>query len=386
MGRKKRHKAASARKANQNTVEGSGICMEIWQPENIAITIPENKTEIIASIGLDIKIKSFVDTPFLLQVAGYIPEIVRDGEVLEAQTHINTDIENDLCNWQLLTRGFHGEVNQDFQVEVYWQNDLLNLKISTIVLWWEKYVDYISWTFQGLKPRIYQLRFIYQNTSQEQPLSTYEDYRLTYCSEPLEIFGDTLTTDLVDIDLIEPIKPKLNSVEVDGIVFKNLIPYTEISLKKTWSSNAKFHVGGIQLFNNTHKAYYFSVHFTIEPRIISEDGEVVFMRELDSDWFQLREEDSDIFLSKPNKNTFLCPGTHLYKVTNQRFQLVFYANYGGGWCYESLELNKTYKINFTYTQKSPSSKHLGIGTDENDQILFWTGKVSTPFVEFRLVM
>ncbi len=203
--------------------------MNIRQPENIAITIPENKTEIIASIGLGIKIKSFVDTPFLLQVNSYIPEIVRDGEVLEAQTHINTDIENNICNWQLLTRGFHGEVNQDFQVEVYWQNDLLNLKISTIVLWWEKYVDYISWTFQGLKPRIYQLRFIYQNTSQEQPLFTYEDYRLAYCNEPLEIFTDTLTTDLVDIDLLEPIKSKINSVEVDGIVFKNLIPYTEIS-------------------------------------------------------------------------------------------------------------------------------------------------------------
>ncbi len=80
------------------------------------------------------------------------------------------------------------------------------------------------------------------------------------------------------------------------------------------------------------------------------------------------------------------PGTHLYKVTNQRFRLVFYANYGGGWCYESLELNKTYKINFTYTKNSPSSKHLGIGIDENDEVLFWTGKVSTPFVEFKLVM
>lgn len=386
MGRKKRRKAANARKKSQNTVEGSGICMGIGQPENIAITIPKNKTENIASIGVDIKIKSFVDTPFLFQVSGYIPEIVRDREVLEAQTRINTDIENNRCNWQLLMRGFHGEVNQHFQVEVYWQNDLLYLKISTIVLWWEKYVDYISWTFQGLKPGIYQLRFIYQNTSQEQPLFTYEDYRLAYCSESLEIFADTLTTDLVDIDLLEPIKTKINSVEVDGIVFKNLIPYTEISLKKTLSATGKFHVGGIQIFNNTHKAYYFSVHFTIEPRIISEDGEVVSIRELDSDWFQLRETDSDIFLSKPDKNTFLFLDTRLWKVDNQRLKLVFYANYGGGWCYESLELNKTYKINFTYTRKSSSSKHLGIGTDENDQILFWTGKVSTPFVKFRLVI
>ncbi|MGB3652008.1 MAG: hypothetical protein WBA41_12460 [Rivularia sp. (in: cyanobacteria)] len=388
MGRKKRRKAANARKADQNIVEGSGICMEIRQPENIAVAIPEKEAENIASIGLGIKIKSFVDTVFLFKDDAYLVEIVRDGEIFEAETHINKNIPNNVVSWRLLKSGFHGDIILDFVAEIYWKDNLLCLKISTIVLNYERYIASESWNFQGLKPGIYQLRFIYQNKNQscEPPSYVYEDFRIIDCKEAVEIFRDTLTTAKVNIDLLQPIESKSDSVEVDGMVFRNLIPYTEISLKKTWSSNAKFHVGGIQIFNNTHKAYYFSVHFTIEPRIISEDGEVVFVRELDSDWFQLREENTDIFLSKPNKNTFLFPGTYLYKAGNKRFRLVFYANYGGGWGYESLELNKTYKINFTYTNSSPSSKNLGIGTDENDEILFWTGKVSTPFVEFRLVI
>ena len=179
---------------------------------------------------------------------------------------------------------------------------------------------------------------------------------------------------------------KNDYIEVNGIVFRNLIPYREISLKRTWSSsNAKFHVGGIQIFNKTDKAYYFSVYFTIEPQIISEDGEVMSIRKLPNDWFE-HERESDIFLSQPGKNTFLFPGTYLHKAYNQRFDLVFYANYGGGWCYESLELNKTYRISFIYTNESDSSKHLGVGTDDNNEVLFWTGIVSTPFVEFKLVI
>lgn len=179
-------------------------------------------------------------------------------------------------------------------------------------------------------------------------------------------------------------KSKSDSIEVNGIVFRNLIPYTEISLKRTWLSTAKFHVGGIQIFNQTDKAYYFSVYFTIEPQIISEDGKVLCAIGLPNDWFE-QERDSDIVLSKPEKNTFLFPGTFLHKAGNQHFDLVFYANYGGGYCYESLELNKTYRISFTYTNRSTSRKNLDIETDDNDEVLFWTGKVSTPFVEFKLV-
>lgn len=377
MGRKKRRKLANARKAAQNIIEGSGICMEIQQPENIAVAIPEKQSNNIASIGLDIKIKSFVDTPFLFKDGAYIPEIIRDGEVV-AQTYINQNPENNIYNWTLLERGFHSEINQSFEIKVYWHNDLLNLKISAILLWGEKYFAYISWNFQGLKPGIYQLRFIYQNKnpSREPPLYVSQDYRIVDCQETI-IFTEQLTTDFVQIHLIPSMESKSDSVEINGMVFRNLIPYTEISLQKTWFPSAKFHVGGIQIFNNTHEAYYFSVHFTIEPHIIAENGEVISGKELPSDWFQLRETEADILLSKPGKNTFLFPGTYLYKAGNQRFQLVFYANYGGGWSYEPLELNKTYKINFTYTNESLSSKHLGIGTDESDEILFWTGKVST---------
>ena len=387
MGKKKRRKAKNALKANQNIVEGSGINMEIRQAENIAVAIPEKESENIASIGLGIKIKSFEDTLFLFQDDGYIPKIVRDGEVFESKTHINENIQNNVASWRLLKSGFHGDINLDFVAKIYWKDNLLCLKISTIVLSYERYITSKSWDFPGLKPGIYQLRFIYQNKNPgcEPPSYVYEDYRIINCKEPVEIFIYKLTTDFVNIDLLQPIESKSDSIEINGMVFRNLIPYTEISLQKIWSSNAKFHVGGIQIFNKTHKAYYFSVYYTIKPQIISENGEIITLKYLGNDWLG-QERMSDIFLSKPGKNTFLFPGTSLYKVDNQRFDLTFYANYGGGWCYESLEFNKTYKINFTYTEMSPSSKHLGIGTEDNDKILFWTGKVSTPFLEFRLVM
>lgn len=385
MGRKKRRKAANARKANRNPVEGSGICMKIQQAENIAVAIPQKQFD-IASIELGIKIKSFIDTTFLFREDAYVVEIIRDGEVLESETDINKNTQNNIAGWRLLKSGFHGEINLDFTAEVYWKDNLLNLKVSTIVLSYEKYIALISWNFQGLKPGIYQLRFIYhnQNMSCELPSYVYEDCRIINSQEPVEIFSDKLTTDFIQINLLQPIESKSDSIEVNGIIFRNLIPYTEISLKRTWSSTAKFHVGGIQVFNKTDKAYYFSVYFTIEPQIISEDGKVLCAIGLPNDWFE-QERDSDIFLSQPGKNTFLFPGTFLHKAGNQRFDLVFYANYGGGYCYESLELNKTYRISFTYTKNSYSNKFLGIGTEDNDEVLFWTGKVTTPFLEFKLV-
>lgn len=386
MGRKKRRKAANARKANRNPVEGSGICMNIRQPENIAVAIPQKQFD-IASIELGIKIKSFIDTTFLFREDAYVVEIIRDGEVLESETDINKNIQNNIPGWRLLKSGFHGEMNLDFTAEVYWKDNLLNLKVSTIVLSYEKYIALISWNFKELKPGSYQLRFIYdnKNLSCELPSYVYKDYRIINSKEPVEIFKDKLTTDFIQINLLQAIKSKSDSVEVKGIVFRNLIPYREISLKRTSSLFATFHVGGIQIFNQTDKAYYFSVYYTIEPQIISEDGEIIALKYLGNDWLG-QERDSDIFLSQPGKNTFLFPGTCLHKAGNQRFNLVFYANYGGGYCYESLELNKTYRISFTYTNRSTSRKNLDIETDDNDEVLFWTGKVSTPFVEFRLVI
>ena len=185
--------------------------------------------------------------------------------------------------------------------------------------------------------------------------------------------------------MLQPIEFKSDSIEVNDIIFRNLIPYTEISLKRIWSSFAKFHLGGIQIFNKTDKAYYFSVYYTIEPQIISEDGEIIASKYLGNDWSG-QERMSDVYLSKPGKNTFLFPDTCLCKAGNQFFDLVFYANYGGGWCYQSLELNKTYRISFTYTNNNYSNKRLGIGTEDKNENLFWTGKVTTPFVEFKLVI
>ena len=386
MGRKKRRKTANARKKNQNPVEGSGISMEIQQPENIAVTIPQKQSD-VASIELAIKIKSFINTTFLFRDDAYLIEIIRDDEVFESEIEINRTIQNNIANWRLLKSGFKGEINLDFAAEVYWEDNLLDLKFSTLVLSYEKYIVSASCNFKGLKPGTYQLRFIYhnQNLNCNPPSYIYEDYRIINSQEPLEIFRDKLATKFIHINLLQPIEFKSDSIEVNDIIFRNLIPYTEISLKRIWSSFAKFHLGGIQIFNKTDKAYYFSVYYTIEPQIISGDGEIIASKYLGNDWSG-QERMSDVYLSKPGKNTFLFPDTCLCKAGNQFFDLVFYANYGGGWCYQSLELNKTYRISFTYTNNNYSNKRLGIGTEDKNENLFWTGKLTTPFVEFKLVI
>lgn len=101
MGRKKRRKAANDRKANQNPVEGSGISMEIQQPENIAVAIPKNKSD-VASIEIDIKIKNFINTSFLFRDDAYLIEIIRDGEVFESEIKVDKYIQNNIANWRLL--------------------------------------------------------------------------------------------------------------------------------------------------------------------------------------------------------------------------------------------------------------------------------------------
>ena len=137
MGRKKRRKTANARKKNQNPVEGSGISMEIQQPENMAVTIPQKQSD-VASIELAIKIKSFINTTFLFRDDAYLIEIIRDDEVFESEIEINRTIQNNIANWRLLKSGFKGEINLDFAAEVYWEDNLLDLKFSTLVLSYEK--------------------------------------------------------------------------------------------------------------------------------------------------------------------------------------------------------------------------------------------------------
>ena len=80
---------------------------------------------------------------------------------MESETNINENIPNNIANWRLLKSGFHGEINLGFAAEIYWDDDLLNLNISAILLSYEKYIASASWHFQGLEPIIYQLRLLY---------------------------------------------------------------------------------------------------------------------------------------------------------------------------------------------------------------------------------
>lgn len=146
---------------------------------------------------------------------------------------------------------------------------------------------------------------------------------------------------------------------------------------------------GIRLTNLLPTPYRF-VFFGLMPELLDSDGKAMQRGYAVNVLQGVRE--SDFLLAMPGESvTFFVDGkVYWYKRGlvywyKRQLNLRGRANCGGFWFFHNLKPG-TYQVRFTYQNKSPVGEIYQRG--ERFKELFrdlWTGMVSTPFVEFRLV-
>lgn len=361
-------------KKKSKSPKENGIVMRLRMPELVAIAIPEKKCGSTAPVELGISFKNNTSSP--LPFINLVPELVApDGQTLKRQ-----EPETQRNSWGLITRGL--PIGITLKGRLSWRNNSLQLEIPTNSYHWEAppITSENSWTFNGLQPGIYKLRFVCDIPSREVLSSNPETRQL---AELEEISIDKLATHEVNLRLVQPVEhDKGARVEIDGIRFKTLVQQVLSVPKKEPGTKEPVKLAGIRITNDTPNPVRFSFYVTVIPEIVRPDGQILFKGYF-CDWSRQAEE-SDFVLAMPGKDVTFFPKTALWWQPNDRIQLVIDAEDGGAYTFEVTELG-TYKIQLNYVNAKASVKIYDQETKNWKQIEnIWMGMVTTPFVEFRL--
>ena len=165
-----------------------------------------------------------------------------------------------------------------------------------------------------------------------------------------------------------------NIIIVDGIEFETLVPDRVIVVPAAQRKSVKF---GLSVTNQTPMPYRF-IFFDLLPEILSPNGEIMRTGRINNG-VKVKSE-ADFVLARP--------GEKLTSFVNARFCWGnFQLNLSGGdrssgfWGFRNFKYAATYGVRFTYENKS------AVRRIHHDGIIggLWTGTVSTPWSEFRLV-
>jgi hypothetical protein len=169
-------------------------------------------------------------------------------------------------------------------------------------------------------------------------------------------------------------------VEVNGIRFEILLPQSVVvSPKKGEEITIQL---GVRITNLTTNTYCFDLPWFL-PDLLHPCGKLFFMdggRNVTK-----RVKDTDIPLLEPNESLefwLSCTLGWLQQKPDAMY-LSWEAIYGGLWHFRQIQ-PLTYQIRLTYENLLPEKKKLLLDGGWANIKSFWTGKVSTPFVNFTI--
>ncbi|MCC3474141.1 MULTISPECIES: hypothetical protein [unclassified Microcoleus] len=413
--------------SDNNAMEVSGINMKIMLPDPTALTIPENRAGITPPIELYIHITNNTSMSFHFNLSGtLIPEIVTsEGQALQRQL-VNEKPESEVQPNRYRT-GWAGRLtefisNLNLSQECYetreinymlvepresktitidaslaWENNLLALKISTE---FNEFFGSIKlhnfWLFEALLPGNYQIRFIYQHNCANRVIPGIDNVEITNVEESK---SELLITPFVNLRLVQPVEADSNAVEMDGVRFEILVPERVLSIPKKnlihkflylmkFLSPIEIYYPsfimpvqiGIRITNNTSTPLRFSFYFTLFLEIMGVDGLIPFGGE----WISLSgPSNSDVLSVMPGEDITFFPEAEIFGLWEEQFGLKTPTGNGGIWVFEPLTL-ETYQVRFTYRSDQTMVK-IYESVETYTTLDIWSGQISTPFVDFRLV-
>ncbi|MEG3938438.1 hypothetical protein QT995_09765 [Microcoleus sp. S36b_A3] len=376
---------------HSNLVKQDSLQLEILGPEIVALSIPENKPSATAPFSFTVRVTNNTQAPIpFIEYNALIPEILGpNGQALHRREPINRQVGFGEYYGSLI--GIGEEIAIFIEGRLSWKNNLLqltglkqtlpspdNIKIPI-------YSDN-SWSFDTRGPGEYKIRFTYETPTGTILYPEPVTFIQTRQEMRMEVTGTSqLVTPLANFRLLQPVGLHNSAVEVDGIRFETFIPEPLLTLPNKSDNSYQSVQIGMRITNNTPTPFYFSFYGTFAPEVVMPDGQVRRGDYGISDWMRGPEE-SDFLLVKPGKSLTFFPGIDLSWRKPDKFSLLVHSGYGGLCHFDSLKPG-IYHLRFRYENTSDTILKTNLA-GESFEIRpiekVWTGRVDTPFVEFRL--
>ena len=382
---------ASRKSKRSNLVKQDGLQLEIIGPEIVALSIPENKPGATAPFSFTVSVTNNTQAPIpFIDYNALIPEIFgSDGQALHRREPINRQVGFGEYYGSLI--GIGEQIVISLEGRLSWNNNLLQLTGLKQTL---PSADYRkipidpdnSWSFDTLGPGEYKIRFTYETLTGTILYPDPVTFIQTRQEMRMGVTGTSqLATPLANFRLLQPVGLHNGAVEVDDIRFETFIPEPLLTVPNQRRNTINSVQIGMRIINNTPTPFYFSFYGTFTPDLVTPDGEVQRGDFSISDWMRGPEE-SDFLLVKPGKSLTFFPGLHLSWRKPDKFSLLVHSGYGGLCHFDSLKPG-IYHLRFRYENTSDTilKTNLAVELIEIQPIeKVWTGRVDTPFVEFRL--
>jgi hypothetical protein len=413
--------------SDNNAIEVSGINMEIMLPDPTAIAIPENRGGITPPINLSINITNNTSMSFRFNLyESLIPELVTsDGQALQWQL-VNEKPKGEVqpnryrTGWagrltQFISNlKFSQECNETREINyllvepresksininasLAWEDNLLVLKISTILNEFAEPIDFHNfWLFEALLPGNYQIRFIYKHNCVKRVIPEIDTLEITNVEESE---SEVLISPFVNLRLVQAVEADSNAVEMDGVRFETLVPERVLSIPKNNLMHKLLYLMkslspipiyyssfiipvqiGIRITNNTSTPLRFSFYFTLFLEIMGVDGIIP----LGDAWIRASSPShSDVLSVMPGEDITFFPEAEIFGLWEEQFGLRITTGNGDTLIFKPLTL-ETYQVRLTYSSQQAMVK-IYESVETYTTLDVWSGQISTPFVDFRLV-
>ena len=370
---------------DRNRIRSDALELKIYEPQLIGISIPDKQSGVNVPVKFTVSLTNNTKAPIpFIDQDTLIPEIIgSDGQALHRKEPINRKVGSREYRGTLVGVGDERFTSVDGRLS--WQNNLLQLILHRAT-YLESPIDLDkSWSFDTVRPGEYQLRFTYENPTGTTLYADPLTFLQTRQETRIEVTGrGELATPFVNLRLLEPVGDNKNAVEVDGIRFETFIPESLLTVPKNKRKAGNSVQIGLRITNNTPTPFYFSFYSTYTPDLVRPDGQVK-RGEYNTDWMRGPEE-SDFLLVPPEKSTTFFPSITLSWKNPDKFSLLVYSGFGG-WCHFGELKPGIYQLRFRYENMNDTIQKKTLAGESIESLPIekvGTGRVDTPFVEFRI--
>lgn len=359
----------------------NSISTETWQPDFIALPIPENNFASTTQINVYITNNTRIPfrfnpgerlIPVLLTSNGQVlPKLVKANQTANISpspslkhrlAHLISNISKFFQGGEYSLVKARDTFSISINARIFWHNNSLALEFHVTDFRFVQSQNY--WLFDTLHTGNYQLQFIYLTSSRTHKA--------------------LLTTPYKNLRFVQPVETERNILELDNILFESIIPEKYLTIPRGRQAETSVKIG-FRITNNTQNPIRFDLFATLIPEIVRSDGKI-----LQKNYSTIRlgaPRESDFPLVLPGKSVTMFPSAK-FQVINGDLKLKIDAGDGGGYWYIHSLLPGVYKLRFIYRKYSERGREAPtLYNQKITQSLRWRHKtiLATPFVDISII-